>query len=207
MRGLQLWCFLLWCSSPFAHLHSMFSAFSHLLTARISPCSWCPSDPVSSGSTSSTQHLKLPLSSLSSLSFSSAGSWAHGTIFFDVGEGRHPPSYDIAVTAPHAMRDEKVSGGQLKDGEGFLEVTVESRWNDQSLSEESNVTLNRAGQHGVELRVHASFWQGVARPGAVPTESHHCVISCDRHLICPLPDSLLNFPITSPSLSLLPSPP
>lgn len=63
------------------------------------------------------------------------------------------------------MRDEKASGGQLKDGEGFLEVTVESRWNDQSLSEESNVTLNRAGQHGVELRVHVSFWQGVARRG------------------------------------------
>lgn len=72
------------------------------------------------------------------------------------------PSYEAATGSVAAHRgenrtaaEEKAMGGQLGDGEQFLEVTVEARYNDQELFEESSVVLRPSG-NGVEVFVKVS---------------------------------------------------
>lgn len=63
-----------------------------------------------------------------------------------------PPTYDAAVSATTAV-ESKRRGAQLADGEGFLEIRIEGRWNDNDLWEEGKVELKKPRVNEVELSV------------------------------------------------------
>lgn len=135
-------------------MSGFFSTLASALTpsARVSPSTWEPSSPLPSGSTAIRETFKLPISSRSPVTFTSTGSWSHGTVVFAVRESAAPPSYDLAVSALTAQ-DSKARGPQLGEGEGWLEVEMEARWNDEGLWNEADVGLRKVGQAGLELRV------------------------------------------------------
>lgn len=132
----------------------MLSALASYLTpaTRVSPSHWDPSTPLPHGSTAIRSTFRHPISSLSPITFTSSGSWSHGTVLFAVRESAAPPSYDLAVSATTAD-DSKARGPQLGEGVGYLEVEVEARWNDEGLWNEVDVGLRKVGQDGVELRI------------------------------------------------------
>lgn len=156
-------CFFCFLPSPFFKLQSMLSAISNWISnPRISP-QWHPSDLLPSGSTSSKAILKIPINSNSKFSFTSSGSFAHGTILFQsLSEViKPPPSYE-SLTNIRTAEDEKIQGGQIHNDESsnnnlLLLVEIESRFNDLNLFEESNLTLNETGMNRIELKVNVSL--------------------------------------------------
>ncbi|KAK4699403.1 hypothetical protein P7C70_g6858, partial [Phenoliferia sp. Uapishka_3] len=128
----------------------MFSFISRAVNTRIDPTSWDPSHAVPVGSSSFTQTFKSTISSASTVILAPGGAWSHGTVEFRVQENAEPPTYDAAVNVMTAL-DSKKRGPQLADGEGFLEVNVEARWNDEELWKEAEVELRKVGQHNAEL--------------------------------------------------------
>lgn len=135
----------------------MFSFISRISNTRIDPTGWDPNMNVPAGSTSTRiPAFKATINAASTVSLVADGAWSHGTVEFHAREGSAPPTYDAAVSVMTAA-DSKLRGPQLGDGEAFLEVQVEARWNDEELWKEAEVTLNKVGQHNVELLIKVSF--------------------------------------------------
>ncbi|ORY79348.1 hypothetical protein BCR35DRAFT_304774 [Leucosporidium creatinivorum] len=154
------------------------SLFSTLTQPRIAPSSWDPSTPLPAGSFKDIKQLKARITERSSLVIEAKGAWSHGTVRFEVvggsgaagggaafgggggaggggqGEGGLP-SYDDAIqqltSVNRTAQQEKREGGQFAEGETELCVTVEARWNDEEVWEESNVELEKVG--GEEWRL------------------------------------------------------
>lgn len=158
----------------FAGLRSLVQSVTPV--TRISPTRWEPSDPLPYGSTAIRTFLSTPLSSHSSISFVADGSWAHGTIVFEVvpgsgmseaGQGtasQGPPPYSLdtgraAVVSEKGKAVERMDVGasaselgEVATAEGALEVVVEVRYNDEQLFAESKVTLTKVAD-AVEILV------------------------------------------------------
>lgn len=130
----------------------MFGFIHRAATTRISPSSWDPNDALPYGSTSIKETLKSPISSLSHVSLAAVGAWSHGTVQFEVRPNVEPPTYDAAVNMTTAQ-DAKGRGPQLGEGEDFLEVQVEARWNDEVLWKDAEIELRKTGQHDVQLNI------------------------------------------------------
>ncbi|KAM0755844.1 hypothetical protein T439DRAFT_320543 [Meredithblackwellia eburnea MCA 4105] len=160
----------------------MFSKlFSLATSARVNPTSWDPGHPVPHGTFSRTDVFKQTINLNSSISLFADGAWSHGTVQFEVAGGSDagptfannpfapssstpvlspsgeeteslPPTYDAAVNATTFL-DNKRRGPQLAEGETWLQVSVEARWNDEALWNDSKVTLIKVNGNDAQLSI------------------------------------------------------